>query len=58
MGEKEMTKEREFKSLEEFKKAYQLEEEEEEEIDPEEFGKKLAEKAIEELKRLIKKGEQ
>ena len=49
-----MTKEREFKSLEEFKKAYQLEEEEEE-IDPEEFGKKLAEKAIEELKRLIKK---
>ena len=51
-----MTKEREFKSLEEFKKAYQLEEEEE--IDPEEFGKKLAEEAIKELKQLIKKGEQ
>jgi len=52
-----MTKEREFKSLEEFKKAYQLEEEEEK-IDPEEFGKRLAEKAIEELKQLIKQGEQ
>ena len=53
-----MTKERKFKSLEEFKKAYQLEEEEEEKIDPEEFGKKLAEEAIKELKQLIKKGEQ
>ena len=51
-----MTKEREFKSLEECKKAYQLEEEKEE-IDPEEFGKRLAEKVIEELKQLIKKGD-
>ena len=55
MSKKRKKKEKVFKSIEEFKDEYLPDDEEELEIeeDPELFGKRLAEEAIEELRKLL-----
>jgi len=55
MSKRRKKKERVFKSIEEFKDEYLPDDEEELEIeeDPELFGKRLAEEAIEELRKLL-----
>jgi len=55
MSKKRKKKEKVFKSIEEFKDEYLPDDEEESEIeeDPELFGKRLAEEAIEELRKLL-----
>jgi len=55
MSKKRKKKEKVFKSIEKFKDEYLPDDEEESEIeeDPELFGKRLAEEAIEELRKLL-----
>jgi len=55
MSKRRKKKEKVFKSIEEFKNEYLPDDEEELEIeeDPELFGKRLAEEAIEELRKLL-----
>ena len=55
MSKRRKKKEKVFKSIEEFKDEYLPDDEEELEIeeDPELFGKRLAEEAIEELRKLL-----